>query len=152
MGQYVVKRINFIPDDEVEIFFKSADVLILPYKAIFQSGLQFLAYGFGLPVIATDIGSFREDIIEGKTGMICRSEDADDLADKIHAFFAAICSPICNRLAARLWSMETESIPGRRWATSPALCTNGCSTKLDGIRLTRSFSLEQQKPLKTAYP
>lgn len=87
LGKHVVKRINFIPDDEVEIFFKSADVLILPYKAIFQSGLQFLAYGFGLPVIATDIGSFREDIIEGKTGMICRSEDADDLADKIHAFF-----------------------------------------------------------------
>lgn len=59
----------------------------MPYKAIFQSGLQFLAYSFGLPVIATDIGSFREDIVEGKTGMVCRPEDADDLADKILAYF-----------------------------------------------------------------
>lgn len=87
LNKQVVKRIDFIPDDEVEIFFKSADVLILPYKAIFQSGLQFLAYSFGLPVIATDIGSFREDIVEGKTGMVCRPEDADDLADKILAYF-----------------------------------------------------------------
>ena len=87
LGQHVVKKIEFIPDEEVEVFFKSADVLILPYKAIFQSGLQFLAYSFGLPVIATDIGSFREDIVEGKTGMVCRPEDADDLADKIHAYF-----------------------------------------------------------------
>lgn len=87
LDQHVVKRIDFIPDEEVEIFFKSADVLLLPYKAIFQSGLQFLAYGFGLPVIATDIGSFREDIVEGKTGLVCRLEDADDLADKIRAYF-----------------------------------------------------------------
>jgi glycosyltransferase involved in cell wall biosynthesis len=87
LGQHVVKNIEFIPDEEVEVFFKSADVLILPYKAIFQSGLQFLAYSFGLPVIATDIGSFREDIVDGKTGLICQPEDADDLADKIHDYF-----------------------------------------------------------------
>ena len=87
LGQHVVKKIEFIPDEEVEVFFKSADVLILPYKAIFQSGLQFLAYSFGLPVIATDIGSFREDVVESKTGMICRPEDTEDLADKIHAYF-----------------------------------------------------------------
>lgn len=87
LGRHVINRIDFIPDEDVEIFFKSADVLILPYKAIFQSGLQFLAYSFGLPVIATDIGSFREDIVEGKTGMVCRPEDADDLADKIHTYF-----------------------------------------------------------------
>jgi glycosyltransferase involved in cell wall biosynthesis len=29
----------------------------------------------------------REDIIEGKTGMICRAEDPDDLADKICRYF-----------------------------------------------------------------
>lgn len=87
LGQHVIKKIEFIPENEVEVFFKSADVLILPYKAIFQSGLQFLAYSFGLPVIATDIGSFREDIVDGKTGMVCRPEDAADLADKIHAYF-----------------------------------------------------------------
>lgn len=87
LGRHVIKTIKFIPDEEVEIFFKSADVLVLPYKAIFQSGLQFLAYSFGLPVIATDIGSFREDIVDGKTGLVCRPEDTSDLADKIHAYF-----------------------------------------------------------------
>jgi glycosyltransferase involved in cell wall biosynthesis len=30
----------------------------------------FLGYSFGLPVIATDVGSFREEIIEGKTGFV----------------------------------------------------------------------------------
>lgn len=89
LGKYLIKRIHFIPDEQVEIFFKAADVLILPYTAIFQSGLQFLAYSFGLPVIATDIGSFKEDIVEGRTGFVCRPKDADDLADKIRRYFAS---------------------------------------------------------------
>jgi glycosyltransferase involved in cell wall biosynthesis len=87
LEDYVIKRIEFIPDEEIEIYFKSADVLILPYKFIFQSGPLFLSYNFGLPVIASDVGSFREDIIEGKTGFICRTEDPQDLSEKIEMYF-----------------------------------------------------------------
>ena len=82
-------RIEYIPDEEVEMYFKAADVLVLPYKHIFQSGILFLAYSFGLPVIATDVGSFREDIIEGKTGFLCRPADPVDLAEAIEAYFAS---------------------------------------------------------------
>ena len=38
---------------------------MLPYTHIFQSGVLFLGYSFGLPVIASDVGSLREDVIEG---------------------------------------------------------------------------------------
>ena len=65
----MILRIQFIPDEEMELYFKAADVLVLPYKEIFQSGVLFLAYSFGLPVIATDVGSFREDIVEGQDGI-----------------------------------------------------------------------------------
>ena len=85
--KYIIKQIKHIPDDEVEVFFKSSDVLVLPYKFIFQSGVPFLSYSFGLPVIASDAGSLREVIVEGKTGMICRKEDPADLAGKIREYF-----------------------------------------------------------------
>ncbi|MEA3275053.1 MAG: glycosyltransferase family 4 protein [Pseudomonadota bacterium] len=87
LSAQVIKRIDFIPDDEVELFFKAADALLLPYKAIFQSGLLFLTYSFGLPVIASDIGSFREDIVEGVTGFVCAPQDAVDLADTVRKYF-----------------------------------------------------------------
>jgi D-inositol-3-phosphate glycosyltransferase len=87
LDRYIIKRIGYIPDEDVEGFFKSADVLVLPYKFIYQSGVLFLSYSFGLPVIATDVGSLREDIVEGMTGMICRAEDPDDLADTILRYF-----------------------------------------------------------------
>jgi glycosyltransferase involved in cell wall biosynthesis len=42
-----------------------------------------------LPVIATDVGSIREDVIEGRTGFICSPRDAADLAATIEKYFAS---------------------------------------------------------------
>jgi glycosyltransferase involved in cell wall biosynthesis len=73
----------------MELYLKAADVLVLPYKEIFQSGVLFLAYSFGLPVVATDIGSFREEIIEGRTGFLCRPGDPIDMAQTIETYFSS---------------------------------------------------------------
>jgi len=87
LGHYIIRKIEYIPDEEVEMFFKSSDVLVLPYKFIYQSGVLFLSYSFGLPVIASDVGSLREEIIEGETGFICKPEDPQDLSEKIDLYF-----------------------------------------------------------------
>lgn len=83
----ILQKIEFIPDAEAEIYFKAADVAVLPYTEIFQSGILFMAYSFGLPVIATKVGSFAEDILEGKTGFVCQSRDAASLAATIDGYF-----------------------------------------------------------------
>jgi D-inositol-3-phosphate glycosyltransferase len=85
----VILNIQFIPDADMELYFKAADVLILPYKEIFQSGVLFLAYSFGLPVIATDVGSFREDVVENYTGFLCKPGDPADMAAAIETYFAS---------------------------------------------------------------
>jgi glycosyltransferase involved in cell wall biosynthesis len=87
-GQIILKT-QFIPDEDIELYFKCADVLVLPYNEIFQSGVLFLAYSFGLPVIATDVGSFREEIVEGRTGYLCRAADPADMAKAIQVYFAS---------------------------------------------------------------
>jgi glycosyltransferase involved in cell wall biosynthesis len=86
-GKFLLK-IEFVPDAETEIYFKAADVLILPYTHIFQSGVLFLGYNFGLPVIAADVGSLKDEIIEGRTGHVFRPRDAADLARVIQNYFA----------------------------------------------------------------
>jgi D-inositol-3-phosphate glycosyltransferase len=83
----VIQRIEHIPDSEVEMYFKAADVLVLPYTHVFQSGVMFLGYSFGLPVIASDVGSLRDDIVEGRTGFLCRPSDPADLANTIESYF-----------------------------------------------------------------
>jgi glycosyltransferase involved in cell wall biosynthesis len=85
----IILRTEFVPDEETELYFKAADVLALPYVSIFQSGVLFLGYSFGLPVIAADVGSLRDAIVEGETGLVCRSQDSGDLAATIEAYFSS---------------------------------------------------------------
>jgi D-inositol-3-phosphate glycosyltransferase len=94
----VLERIEYIPDADTEVYFKAADAVVLPYLFIFQSGVLFLGYNFGLPAIATDVGTLRDDIIPAKTGFLCRPNDSADLAKAIKTYFA---SDLYAKLASR---------------------------------------------------
>jgi len=83
----VHETIDYVPEDQVEIYFKAADLLVLPYRRIFQSGVLFLSYGFGLPVIVSDAGSLSEDVIEGQTGFVYPHGDPVALAEQIYRYF-----------------------------------------------------------------
>ncbi len=85
----IVGKFEFIPDEHTELYFKAADALVLPYKNVSQSGVMFLAYRFGTPVIAANVGSFRQDIIDGQTGFLHRRGDAADLARVIELYFGS---------------------------------------------------------------
>jgi D-inositol-3-phosphate glycosyltransferase len=85
----ILLKAEFIPDEETEAYFKAADVVVLPYRDIYQSGVLFLGHSFGLPVLAADVGSLKDEIVEGKTGFVFRREDPADLARAIEQYFAS---------------------------------------------------------------
>lgn len=82
----IIFQEKFVPNEEVEVYFKAADVLCLPYRSITQSGLVFLAPRFGLPMVTSDVGSLRE-FVEGGLGLIASSNDANGLAKALLLFF-----------------------------------------------------------------
>jgi glycosyltransferase involved in cell wall biosynthesis len=85
----IILRAEYIPDSETELYFKGSDVVVLPYKDIFQSGVIFLAYRFGLPVLAADVGSLKDDIVEGETGFVFKPEDPVDLTAALERYFGS---------------------------------------------------------------
>ena len=87
-GQILV-RSEFIPDMEAEVYFKAADVLALPYRNVYQSGVLFLAQSFGLPVLASDAGSLKDDVIEGQNGFTFKRESDGELAEAINRYFCS---------------------------------------------------------------
>lgn len=120
LEDFVIKRIEYIPDEETEIFFKAADVLVLPYKHIFQSGVLFLGYNFGLPAIASDVGSLKEEILEGETGLITPVKDPESLARTIQEYFE---SDLYNNLEVQRAKIRRYADNRYSWAKVATLTT-----------------------------
>ena len=89
LSEHVRKEIRYIPDGHVGLLFRASDVSVLPYRRIYQSGVLALSYAQGVPVIAADVGSIREDILEDETGLLFRPGDVVDLAAKIRTYFVS---------------------------------------------------------------
>jgi D-inositol-3-phosphate glycosyltransferase len=106
-GQVLLKA-SFIPDDETEVYFKAADVVVLPYRDIYQSGVLFLGHSFGLPVVAADVGSLKDEIVEGKTGFVFRPENPVDLARVIEQYFASDLYADLNSRRGEIRAYATE--------------------------------------------
>ncbi len=107
----ILLKAEFIPDDETEIYFKAADVFVMPYRDIYQSGVLFTGHRFGLPVLAADVGSLKDDIVDGKTGFVFKPEDPVDLANAIQRYFASDLYADLNsrRQGIRDYAMERHS-------------------------------------------
>ena len=127
----VEKRIEFVPDEETELYFKAADVLILPYRHVFQSGVLFLGYSFGLPAIVTDVGSLREEIVEGETGFVAPSPHPAELSRTITRYFT---SDLYRELGERRTKIKQYANDRYSWSKVAAMTTNVYSNLLGGPR------------------
>jgi len=82
----IILREGFIRNEEVEVLFKASDVVALPYRHIYQSGVVFLCYHFGKPVVSTDVGSLREFLGDG-LGIVAETNDVEGFAKSLKHFF-----------------------------------------------------------------
>ncbi|MDZ4861051.1 MAG: glycosyltransferase family 4 protein [Candidatus Hydrogenedentes bacterium] len=67
-GLRINARLKAVSDAEMEVVFKAADIVLLPYLEGSQSGIKFMAYAYGRPVLASETGSLREYIQPGISG------------------------------------------------------------------------------------
>lgn len=50
--------LEFIPDNQLHLYLSTADIVVLPYRSILNSGALLLALSFSKPVIAPHMGAF----------------------------------------------------------------------------------------------
>ncbi len=92
----IIAHIHYIHDEDIEKYFMAADCIVLPYRSIYQSGVIFMAYNFGLPILATKVGNFENDIISGETGFLIDTSNPVAIAQAIEDYFK---SPLYSNLA-----------------------------------------------------
>jgi beta-1,4-mannosyltransferase len=51
---------HFIPDGQIQLYMKAADIVVLPFQAILTSSTVILAMSFGRPLLLPDTGCLRE--------------------------------------------------------------------------------------------
>ncbi|CUT07532.1 Glycosyltransferase involved in cell wall bisynthesis [Candidatus Kryptonium thompsonii] len=83
---FVVFKSEYIPNNEVKVYFSASDLVVLPYVSATQSGIVQIAYNFNKPVITTNVGGLPEVVIEGKTGFVVEPS-SEKLAEAIIKFF-----------------------------------------------------------------
>jgi glycosyltransferase involved in cell wall biosynthesis len=85
--QNVVIVDQYVPNEQVPLYFSAADVVVLPYTDVTQSGVVQLAFGFGVPVITTRVGGLPDVVADGKTGYLVDPGDVSGLSRAIVGFF-----------------------------------------------------------------
>ena len=78
---------QYIPNEEVGLYFAAADVVVLPYISASQSGIVQTAFGFDKPVISTEVGGLPEVITSRETGLLCPPNDPEKLAETVIQFY-----------------------------------------------------------------
>jgi glycosyltransferase involved in cell wall biosynthesis len=61
---------RFVVDREIPAFFRRADLVVLPYREIDQSGVLFTALAFGRPLLLSAVGGFPEVAAAGAAELV----------------------------------------------------------------------------------
>jgi len=74
---------EFISSEMTAELFQRASLVVLPYTSASQSGIIPQAYAFKKPVVATNVGSLAENLVDGKSGIVVPPRDTQKLANAI---------------------------------------------------------------------
>jgi glycosyltransferase involved in cell wall biosynthesis len=74
---------RYISDQERDSLFKACDVMIIPYRRIYNSGVLMMALSYGKTVIASDLPANCEIIQNGVNGNLFEDGNPSDLAQNI---------------------------------------------------------------------
>ena len=87
LEKLIEMRTTFIADDEVNLYFSAADMVVQPYKSATQSGVTQIGYHFNKPMLVTNVGGLSEIIADGKIGYVVEPESGK-IADAIFDFYS----------------------------------------------------------------
>ena len=80
----IVLHTRYIPQNDVEHYYCASDLVVLPYKKIYQSGVLMMALSYERPVLVSDLPPLKEVINDNQNGFLFKSENSNDLAKKLN--------------------------------------------------------------------
>lgn len=85
-------RISYLSKDEIQELMMKADILVLPYRQVSQSGPLMVAFNFGVIPLTSDLNGFQELIRTGHNGFLFKNNSVDDLVKIMQEIINMSCS------------------------------------------------------------
>jgi len=76
-------NIRFIPDDEVAQFYAASDLVVLPYRRIYQSGVVLMTMSYGKAVLVSDLPGMTEVVTDEEDGFVFKQGSVDALSTRL---------------------------------------------------------------------
>lgn len=80
LGSLLRIDVGLIPDDAAMDYYRAADVVVVPYRQVYESGVAITAATCARAVLASDLPPLLEATENGRLGLHFRSGDSKDLA------------------------------------------------------------------------
>lgn len=106
LGDAIVVKNAFIPNEDVHKYFQVSDAVLLFYEYATPSGVESLSYNFKLPIIAANVGHFPETITDGFNGYLAPSGDHASMAAQMERIIEHPIPPENVEEATRKMSWE----------------------------------------------
>ena len=115
LNAHVHFHTDYIPSEQVKLYFCAADLVVQPYISATQSGVAQIAYHFERPMIVTDVGGLSETVPDEIAGLVIPPDDAASLAMAIIRFFkegmfANLAEGVKNQKKKYSWTRLSEAI------------------------------------------
>lgn len=132
VDRMITWTLRHVSEREAARFLRDADVVVLPYREIDQSGVLLAAVGMRRAVVTTSVGAFPEIIEDGKHGLLVEPAAPAELARALgvavsDAKFRADCELAMDALANGALS----------WTTVATATISLYSELLDGASISR---------------
>lgn len=84
LSDYCLIHNKFIPHDEVKHYYAASDLVVLPYKRIYQSGVLMMSLSYEKAVLVSDLEPLTDLIKDNDTGFVFKSGDDYSLSSKLN--------------------------------------------------------------------
>jgi glycosyltransferase involved in cell wall biosynthesis len=123
MQDNVLLHLEYIENKDVPLYFKIADIVTLPYKKVYNSGVILRAMDYGSTVLVSDLEALTKNITHNKNGFVFKSEDSNDMAKKLEIL------------------LDDENLRERLLLNSKKYIENNFSWNIIGKKMVEAYNL-----------
>lgn len=114
----IISRLDFIPEEEVPLYYMSADAIVMPYRRSYAtgtSGILMQACSARKPVICSDVGTIGQLVKSSALGIVVTPESPTSLAEGILTFLEGM-----DDIKDEVLFSATKYMEKARWETIAA--------------------------------